>query len=97
LKCSYCVEEDMEHIKKQDYYVCPKCLGEFWPGKLKKQKEQYADERQYDLNCLAAQATSMNSKPINLGGKPVFKGGSKNGKCRKKKPKKDSFSSSPFQ
>lgn len=70
---------------ERGYHVCSKCLGEFWPGETQKERGEYKKNRHIILNSLAAQATALNSKPVLPPGVPCFKGGSKNGKKRKKK------------
>lgn len=85
----------MFYNTKQDYHVCPKCFTEVWPGEITKERGEYDKNRKTILTSLAAQTTAINEKPILPPGDPVFKGGSKSGKKRKKKVKKERFTPMP--
>lgn len=79
----------MRHDKR-DYYVCGKCLGEFWPGEIQKERGEYQKQTVKIKDSmfyfgLAEQAMAINSKPVLPPGVPCFKGGGKSGKKRKKK------------
>lgn len=81
--CGY----DMRFDKQKEFYMCPRCATEVWPGEL--QVEQHDDTRELYRWSLAAQTSAINSKPVLPPGVPRFKGGSnKSGRKRKKKPKK---------
>lgn len=88
MKCPHC-NDDMFYRDDQNYYVCPKCLGEWWP--IEKERGEYQTTAKKDSMFyfgLAEQTNDINSKPVLPPGVPSFKGGSKNGKCRKKSKKK---------
>lgn len=79
---------------ERNYWVCGKCLGEFWPREIERGAYEKAVVKTKDSMYyfgLAEQATAIASKPISLAGEPVRKGSSKSGKRRKKKPKRDRF------
>lgn len=77
----------------RNYWVCPKCLGEFWPQE--KERGEY-QKRKVTTNInslfyhgLAESTYWINHKPELPPGEPCFKGGSKCGKKRKKPQKKN--------
>lgn len=76
----------MVYNADRDFHKCGRCMTEVWPGDIAKERNEYNKNRHIILNSLAAQTTALNSKPVNPPGRPVFKGGSKTGKKRKKKP-----------
>lgn len=91
--CPYCRTE-MRHDDR-GYDVCGQCLGEFWPGEQQQERGEY-QKRQINYNIdslfyfgLAESTHGINYKPVDMGGEPCHKGGSKSGKRRKKPPKKD--------
>jgi hypothetical protein len=78
-------------FEHKDHSTCPACFTEVWPGEIQKEREEYNTKRKRELYSLAAQATALNSKTPLPPGEPTYKGGSKSGKRRKKKPKRDRF------
>jgi hypothetical protein len=91
--CPYCKEEMRKD--ERGYHVCGKCLGEFWPGEQQQERGEYQKRQiKYDVSSpealifgLAESTYGINYKPPLPPGEPTFKGGSKSGKRRKKKPK----------
>jgi len=90
MNCPYCKEEMREN--KRGYFVCGKCLGEFWPREKPERGEYQKRQIKHDPDSLfffglAESTHAINYKPVNPPGEPTFKGGSKSGRKRKKKPK----------
>jgi hypothetical protein len=89
--CPYCKEEMRED--ERGYYVCGKCLGEFWP-KEKPERGPYKKSINVEVSISSPalmlwHEEDMNYKPPLPPGEPCFKGGSKSGKKRKKPAKRD--------
>jgi hypothetical protein len=89
--CPYCKEEMRED--ERGYYVCGKCLGEFWP-KEKPERGPYKKSINVEVSISSPalmlwHEEDMNYKPPLPQGVPHFGGGSKSGKRRKKPVKRD--------
>ena len=86
--CPYC-KGKMTYIEDRNYWVCPFDLGEFWPGE-KPERGEYKKKEEISIlspELMLWHEADMNYKPPLPPGVPIFKGGGKNGRKRKKKPK----------
>lgn len=77
-------------VEKDNYYVCPKCLTEVWPPEKPEKIYQKSLVKNVSIDSpelMLWHEEDMNYKPPLPPGVPIFKGGSKNSRKRKKKPK----------
>ena len=74
-------------VEKDNYHVCPKCLTEVWPPE-KPERGPYKKVTVADNIFFNPNRTDIDYKPPLPAGVPVYKGGGRNGRKRKKKPNK---------
>jgi Zn-finger nucleic acid-binding protein len=85
---------NVEMVKiDEDHSQCPLCNGQWWepdkPERGEYQKHTVNIKNSMFYFGLAESTHGINHKPVDMGGEPCHKGGSKSGKRRKKPVKRD--------
>ena len=75
-------------VEKDKYHVCPKCLTEVWPPEKPERGEYKKKEEISSPALMLWHKEDIDYKPPLPAGVPVYKGGGRSGRKRKKKPNK---------
>ena len=79
---------NVEMVKIDEHSQCPICNGQWWEGE-KPERGPYKKVTVADNIFFNPKRTDIDYKPPLPAGVPVFKGGGKSGRKRKKPVKKD--------
>ena len=81
---------NVDMVKIDDHSQCPVCNGQWWPPEKPEKIYQKSLVKNVSIGSpelMLWHEVDMNYKPPLPPGVPIFKGGGKNGRKRKKKPK----------